>query len=132
MTLLDSTNFSGVIRSVGVPDRSSGQVPIKIFISTRSSSVVSGAFERLQIVRRTLSDALVIPTSAVITREDKTIVFVADGDTAKLHQVEVGPSEGGFIAIKRGLTDRDLVILVGQHELSDGAKISVPKPEASK
>ncbi len=124
--------LSGTIRSVGVPDATSGQVPIKIVLTGSSASVPSGSFERLQIVLRTLSDVLVVPTVAVITREDKVVVFVVAGDTAKLREVEVGPSEGGFIAILKGLTRSDTIILVGQHELSDGAKITQVKSEAGK
>jgi hypothetical protein len=43
-----------------------------------------------------------------------------------LTEVELGPAEGDQVAILKGLKTGAMIILVGQHELSDGAKVRLP------
>jgi RND family efflux transporter MFP subunit len=128
----DDTNATGMVRSVGIVDAQSGQTPVRVVFTKFPERASAGAFSRLQVVLRTIPDAVTVPESAIVTREDKHVVFVIEGGTAKMQEVEVGPAESGRIAVMKGLRIGQKVVLVGQHELSDGAKIEEAKGEAGK
>ncbi len=128
----DAKDATGVVRSVGVADSQSGQAPIRIVFHSAPTGASAGTFARLQIVLRTLSAAIAVPVAAVVTREEKHVVFVITDGVAKMREVEVGPTESGLVAIVKGLKAGEKVVLVGQHELSDGAKVEEAKPEESK
>ena len=49
-----------------------------------------------------------------------------------MQTVKSGPTETGATAILDGLKSTDKVVLVGQHELSDGAKIDLEKKAEDK
>ena len=124
-----STDATGTVRSIGIADPMSGQVPIRIVFSTPQSNVSAGTFARVNVQIRRISRALVVPEAAVITREEKKVVFVIVSGVAKMHEVTVGPAENGNISIVKGIKAGDIVVLVGNHELSDGAKVDEPKKE---
>lgn len=126
------TNPTGTVRSVGIADAQSGQAPVRVVFTKFPEGVSAGAFGRLQVVLRTIPGAVTVPEGAIVTREDKHVVFVIEGGTAKMQEVEVGPAESGRIAVMKGLRSGQKVVLVGQHELSDGAKIEEAKGEAGK
>jgi RND family efflux transporter MFP subunit len=123
---------TGFIRSVGVADPVSGQVPIRIVFQSPPSKVSAGGFARMNIQIRKISQALVVPESAVVSREDKKVVFIVEGGVAKMHEVTIGPAEGDFVSITKGVKLGEKVVLVGNHELSDGAKVEEPKKEEPK
>lgn len=120
----DAESPTGVIRSIGVADSQSGQVPIRANFSSLPAKVSSGLFVRINVVQRTLRGITTVPEAAIVTREDKKVVFVIESDVAKMVEVEVGPNNNGNVAILKGLHSGQKVVLVGIHELSDGAKVT--------
>lgn len=119
---------NGSVLSVGMPDAQSGQVLLRIVFHRPPANVTAGLFGRVNIVLRQISGAVVVPNGAIVTRDDKKVVFIVDSDVAKMQEVEVGPSELGLTVIEKGIKTGQRVVLVGQHELSDGAKVEEPKP----
>lgn len=114
---------AGIVRSVGVADPQSGQVPIRIVFNHPPAHVSAGLYARVNIVQRHVSNAIVIPDGAIVTRDDKKVAFVVEGAEAKMREIDLGPSEGGFTAVEKGIKPGEKVVIVGQHELSDGAKV---------
>ncbi len=113
----------GSIRSVGVADPQSGQVPVRIVFSQPPAGSASGLYTRVEVELKETRDATVVPDDAIVTREEKKVVFVVESGVAKMHEVETGASEHGKTAIEKGVKLGDKVVLVGQHELADGAKV---------
>lgn len=114
----------GRVRSVGVPDAQSRLTPVRILFL--DSAGEAGKFATAKIVLRTMPSVVLIPRAAVVTREEKAVVFTVSEDTAHMTEVELGPAESDQVAILKGLKAGDTIILVGQHELSDGAKVRLP------
>ena len=121
---------TGTLRSIGVADTVSGQVPIRVVFGKPLMKVAAGAFARVDVVLRTIASAVVVPEAAVITREDKKVIFIIESGAAKMREVEVGPAEQGFIVILKGVRKGEKVVLVGAHELSDGAKVEEAPTDA--
>ncbi len=120
----------GTVRSIGVADVQSGLVPVRIHLTHPPEGASTGQFSRLRVVLKELKDALVVPVACVVTRDDKEYVYVVNGGKAALTEVTAGPTEAGNTAILKGLQKGQQVVVLGQHELSDGAKIEIAKPEA--
>ncbi|CAN5393908.1 efflux RND transporter periplasmic adaptor subunit [soil metagenome] len=110
----------GTVASVGEADLTTGLVPIRAHLASAS---IAGGFATVQIVLSTLRGAAVIPKGAVLSREGKDVVFVAKDGTAHLTEVELGPEQNGLVAVRKGVLAGQKVIVLGGHELSDGAKI---------
>jgi HlyD family secretion protein len=82
-------------------------------------------------------------TSVQVTKEKeekaskpKSIVFMRDGNKAKVNNVETGISDKGFIEITKGLKLNDVVIsgsyMAISKQLSDGSKISIEQKDQKK
>ncbi|MBX9720739.1 MAG: efflux RND transporter periplasmic adaptor subunit, partial [Candidatus Obscuribacterales bacterium] len=79
-------------------------------------------------------EALLVPSKAVLNRNEKDVVFVFEGDHAVLRPVKVGePLSGGYIEILSGLKVGERVIISGAGFMKDGDKVrAVPEGSASK
>ncbi|MDE5798085.1 MAG: efflux RND transporter periplasmic adaptor subunit, partial [Treponemataceae bacterium] len=87
---------------------------------------------RVRLVTDTVQDAIVIPNSAIVTREGKTFVFVVasqkDGRkaaTVRQQPITVGISVDNRTEIAKGLEAGDEIIVKGQSLLNDGAQVNI-------
>jgi len=124
-----SGDIVGSVLSVGQVDATSGLAPVRIHISSSESGLRIGTFGTAHIVVASHKNALSIPKSAVLTRDDQPTVFVANGDKAKLVKPVTGIEEGDFIEVTKGLEKGQSVITVGNYELSDGGSIKTKEDE---
>ncbi len=69
--------------------------------------------------------ALTVPSPAVLSRDDRYMVFVLNGKRAESRQVEVGARSGNLVEIKSGLQQGDRVITTGAGFLKDGDVVTV-------
>lgn len=73
------------------------------------------------------ADRLIVPASAVLTRDGATYVFVAEGPasavTASLRPVLVRALYDATAEVTAGLSAGDRVVTAGVHSLTDGPKI---------
>ena len=84
-----------------------------------------GMFARVELTIEEHSNAIVVPDKAVIERNGKKVVFVLQGERAKMCEVETGIENKGFIEILKGLKMGEKVITLGNYGLPDGARIDV-------
>ncbi len=122
--------FNGIVLNVGEVDPQSGMLAVRLAVPNPSRALKVGAFATADIITRTDPAALVVPKSAVITRNGRDVVFVVGKDSTA-HQVEVttGVEQGNLLEILKGIHQGDQVISLGQYELTDGAKVrSAAKP----
>jgi RND family efflux transporter MFP subunit len=87
---------------------------------------VPGAMAELTLVfeRR---QALGVPTSSILIRNDSPALFVAKAGKATLKKIETGLSHDGWTAIVQGLEEGEMVIAEGQSQLREGADLTVLK-----
>jgi len=126
--------FAGRVLSVGEVDPQTNLMTARIAVANPEGILKVGSFATGDILLRTDPRAVVVPKQAIVTHEDKTVVFVA-GDDNVAHQREVttGAEENGLVEILNGIKPGEKVIKLGQYELSDGAKVQpAEKAEAAK
>ncbi len=92
-----------------------------------NGSLRVGTTVTLQMVARTVNDAIVIPASALLkTPEGATTVMVAGAD-GRAHQVsvETGIRQGDRVQITKGLSGGERVITAGAYGLPDNTKVKM-------
>ena len=64
-----------------------------------------------------------VPESALSVEGDRTLVMVADGDTARQVDIVTGQQQEGLVEVVSGLAPSARVIVTNLHRLTDGAAI---------
>ncbi|MBT4521241.1 MAG: efflux RND transporter periplasmic adaptor subunit [Halieaceae bacterium] len=67
--------------------------------------------------------ALTLPTRSIVTRNDKEVVFVVDGQRARMQEVKLGWREVDWVEIIRGIQAEDRVVVNGAALISDGSQL---------
>ena len=124
---LDGRKFPATVRSVGNLGSAQGRLfTARIAFDGAPSDVRPGMFARGTITLKTLPDATLLPTTAVLNDDDGAYVMLAQGGKARKARVETGLPQGEKIQVK-GLPSGASVIVRGQTGLADGAAIRTVK-----
>ena len=87
--------------------------------------VKSGVNAQVSIYGGKGESGVVIDRKNIIKQNDKSLVYVAKGETAQARQVSTGKLLGLDVEITAGLNPGDVIITEGQLLLKDGSKIRV-------
>lgn len=108
---------------------------VKIALSEPTSLFRLGSTVEVR-AERPANPAIVLPESALLTREGKSFVWVATVDEAEptaarqgtvaLRAVTTAPAGEGRVRILSGLSAGEQVAIAGVHSLEDGQKVLVP------
>jgi RND family efflux transporter MFP subunit len=79
----------------------------------------------LKIANYENTKALVVPVSVIQKTSEGEMVYVADGNKAKIKQITTGRNANGQVEVLTGLEPGDKVIVAGYEDLDEGESISV-------
>lgn len=82
-----------------------------------------GMFATVKLETEILSNRLLVPKEALLTRDQRNLVFTVEGGVAKWHYVEVGEENEKYIEIKSGIDVNDTIIVQGHYTLAHEAKV---------
>ena len=74
-------------------------------------------------------NAIVVPTQAILTKNDTQYVFAVEENIAKQVEVETGLTGSGVTEIVSGLSQGQQIVTVGQAYLADGDAVRVVSGE---
>lgn len=120
-----------VVRVSPVVDTSSGTVKVTVELTPATGGFMPGGFVRVAIQTDVRPDAILVPKRAVLERDGKTFVFLADNGVARRVSVRLGYEEDGNIEILQGISAGDRVVVAGQGALEDGSEIRKVGDESS-
>lgn len=128
--VLPDTTFRARLAYVGATvDRESRTFPVEFTVRNPGRVVKPEMVANIEIVRRRLADAVVVPQDAVVRREDGFAAFVveegADGPVARVRRLEVGPSREDRVVVRSGLEPGDRLVVVGQNQVAEGDRVRV-------
>ncbi|HZY03831.1 MAG TPA: efflux RND transporter periplasmic adaptor subunit [Anaeromyxobacteraceae bacterium] len=83
----------------------------------------SGMYGRGAIVTEVHREAVVAPVAAVQTTNDRSYVYLVQGEVVKRVEVTVGVDGGDWLEIAGGLGRGDEIVTAGTDVLSDGSRI---------
>ena len=110
---------------------SAGTVTLRAMFSNDDEALWPYEFVNIQLLVDTLRQAVLVPTSAVLSGAPGNYVYLVDkNDTVSVHKVMLGPSDGKNTVISDGLNAGDTVVTEGTDRLNDGARIKVAAPPA--
>lgn len=100
---------------------------VKCLVKAPPTGVVPGAIAEITIVFNH-AEGLGVPAGAVQQRGDRSVIFVLDGDKARMLPVRTGRETDGWVEILDGSLEKDVaVITVGQYFINEGSSVSIVK-----
>lgn len=96
---------------------------VEIKVPNADGRLRPGMSADVAIVAREDPAALVVPEDALVLQQDRMMVFVVKGDTARMVPVQIGIQQHGMVQIVEGLEESDLVIVKGQFLVRDGSEV---------
>jgi multidrug efflux system membrane fusion protein len=119
-------------------DTTTGTIRLLASYPNEDTRFWPGQFARVELTLRTLNDALLLPTGAVMQGMEGPYVYVITTNkdapstgTVEARQVTASHIVGKRTVIAAGLESGELVVLDGQVGLSPGAKVSIKNEPGS-
>jgi len=126
-TVIDTGTLKGIDNQV---DPTTGTLKLKAEFPNGSFQLWPGQFVNVRLKVDTLSQAIVVPTSAVQRGPAGTFSYViGEGDIVTAKAVVVTQQNETDAVIASGLSPSDRVVTTGFANLSDGAKVVIGKDE---
>jgi RND family efflux transporter MFP subunit len=123
--------YIGKIDRIGVKaDEKTNTFDVEILIENPDLKLKAGLTGRVRITSDIIPNAVLIPQSAVLYKEKRREVFIADSNNrAQPRVIKLGLTEGSQIQVLEGLTPGDRLIVTGGQYLNPGDQISVNSSE---
>jgi membrane fusion protein (multidrug efflux system) len=118
----DSPLRGAIRRIFPAADPSTRLVPVEIALE-RGSLARPGFLARVELRLGERKDVPVVPASAIVTGGGGEAAFIVVDGKAVRREVETGLVSEGRIEIVSGLAPGETVVVVGNHNLRDGARV---------
>ncbi len=116
--------FSGRVTKISpVVDLSTRAAPIEIAIDNPEHKLRSGMFSKVSLVLSEHKNVPVILKEAIMGKEPNLYVYVIENQKAVLRKITVGIRQGPYYEVRDGLREGDLVVIMGQQKLYEGAQV---------
>ncbi|WP_036488529.1 efflux RND transporter periplasmic adaptor subunit [Myxosarcina sp. GI1] len=100
-------------------------VTVEALIDNPDGQLLSGQFLEMKIITARKPNAITVPQAAVVEFQDRSSVWVVDGDTVTAQPVTLGMSTGDRVEITSGLESGQAVVTSGQNRLVENAPVAV-------
>src|ERR1035437_9807665 len=115
-------------------DTTSGAITAKAVFANADGMLTPGQFAQVEVELGRLPNALVVPSQAIESGSEGPYAFVLNADmTVAIRQLKTGVETAQFRVVTAGLTAGERVVMTGQADLRDKAKVTVSgTPSAAK
>jgi RND family efflux transporter MFP subunit len=118
--------FAGVVEIINPAASKSARVfETKIKVDNQEGFLKPGMFAKVEIKTGEVEEVAAVPQNALLSKQGQFFVYIAEGDTAKRQQVEIGQILDQFVEIKSGLSVGDTVIATNVNKLKDQDRIKI-------
>ena len=130
--ILSGERFEGRISFVGSKVNPRNRTfEIEIVIRNPGQVIKPEMVANVEVSRREVENAIVLPQDAAVRVENGFVVFVAetvDGvDVARVRPIDIAISQRNQVVVREGLEAGDRVIVVGQKQVADGDRIQITR-----
>lgn len=124
--------FAGKITFIAPKASSSLNFPVEILVSNADGKGLKAGMYGTAVFSSEDDEvrakpALVIPREAFFGGLNNSEIFVINGETAQMKKVTVGRNFGELIEVTDGINEGETVVIGGQINLTDGAKVRIVK-----
>lgn len=110
-------------------DTTTGTVKMRAVFDNQSNTLFPNQFVNIQLLVDTLKNTEIVPDAAIQRGAPGTFVYVVKPDnTVTAQPVTLGPDDGQKVAVTKGLSKGQVVVIDGADRLKDGAKVVVSEP----
>ena len=121
---MPGTRFPATIARISPTiDTRNGTFRATAVIDNGDGELAPGMFGRFRIDYEEHVNALVVPQGALIGEDDESTVYVVENGEVLRRTVQTGIESNGMIEILDGLTETDVIVVVGHSNLRDGSKV---------
>lgn len=107
-------------------DTTTGTVKLRATFDNSAQNLFPNQFVNIQLLVNTLKDAAIVPEAAIQRGAPGTFVYLVKPDsTVAAQPVTLGPSDNQKVAVTKGLTAGQIVVVDGADRLKEGAKVNV-------
>jgi RND family efflux transporter MFP subunit len=125
---LEGKTFEGVVMTIDPAiDERTRTFAVTIEVENPNLRLRPGMFVKADIVVESREDAIVIPKTSIVTRNNKPVVYVVEGASAQEREVRTGVETREEIEILEGIADNEQLVVQGQATLRDKSKVRVRK-----
>ena len=115
-----------------IVDSATGTIRLKALFDNRADKLWPGQFVRVVVRSNDSSNSIVVPVTAVQTRQDGKFVFVVKPDmTVEARAVLAGRTIERDVVIEKGLSEGESVVTTGQLRLIPGSRIQIKTNSSS-
>ncbi|MGI6120420.1 MAG: efflux RND transporter periplasmic adaptor subunit, partial [Desulfosporosinus sp.] len=119
-------SFPGKIKHISpAADPKTQLYPLKISVDNPDGLIKPGMFAKIELTTEEKKDVMAVKSESIILKNEKTIVYVVEGDQAVAKEVVTGLDTGADIEVLKGLELNDQVIIKGQTIVSEGSKVKI-------
>ena len=125
-----------VIAIIPTADRSKATVKVRIALNERDARIVPEMGVRVAFLDdqadadQTVGSGVLVPATAIVQRDQHTVVFVVDGNRVHRRPVTAGPGYGAMRLVAEGLQPGDEVVRDPPAALQDGMRVSSATPRS--
>jgi membrane fusion protein (multidrug efflux system) len=118
--------FPGTIYAIEPSvDAATRSLRVRARCPNSDGALIPGVFANVDLVLRSISDALTVPSIAVIPELGGKKVFVFEDGVAQPRTVESGIRSESAVQITSGLAEGDIVIISGLLQLQPGLEVEI-------
>lgn len=105
--------------------QSTGTITMKAIFENTEHVLLPGMFARVTLTSPMQRDVLLVPERAVQQVLDKSFVIVCGDNNQSVSKiVTLGDKVGSYYIVKKGLTEKDVVVVEGLTNLKEGQKLA--------
>ncbi len=108
-------------------DPATRTLKIRALAENKGGNLLPGQFVKVELILESVSDAILVPTEAVIPEQAGKKVFIADNGKAKEVFIETGIRTANSLEVLSGLKANDTLLITGILQLRNGMSIQISK-----
>ncbi|WP_421663175.1 efflux RND transporter periplasmic adaptor subunit [Lysinibacillus telephonicus] len=118
-------DFKGTVTYISSVSTGYGLFSVEIEIDNSDKKIRPGMVASVIVEEIKEDNSLIIPTTAITTKESKSVVFIISDGRAVMKEVEVGLSNTEFTSVSGDLKENDQIVVSGQYLLEDGNLVEI-------
>lgn len=124
--------FSATVARVSpLVDSNSRTKEIILNFDKKDSRINAGMFAKVKLWTQDYSNAITIPTTAIVEKNDKQYIYIIKEDKAELREVKVGKAVDDKSQLISGVEEGERMVIEGMRVLSNGASVNdIDSPKA--
>ena len=127
---LPDRKFNGRVSEVNPSiDLTKRTALVTVLLNNPELLIKPGMFASVKIGTQTVSNAIIIPHSSLLVRENRTLVFSIDNGLALWKYVTIGKSNEQFYVIKTGINIGDTLVVGGSYNLAHQSEVKITSIE---